>query len=294
MRQLLILVPVVLLASGCGSTVSPLRSGADARLAAANVGFGAVVGAVGAMVNGDRDSATERLTRGALRGAVGGAGLYAGKWLAHRIYVDSTYAWAYPAALVHETGASMIENAAHDRPPLDRLSYHLAFVRLDVRPDTRAVTARVMPFNVVATGLMLAQDRLDVRRSLALGTLVFTGPGVSQTPLDILPESGAWAFLNTVYLSEVEPGAEDYEISAHELMHVFQHREWLRANALYAGLGRAFQSGPESSYDELASVVYLDNPMGLAAAYFLGPAGCRDDQWLEHEIDLFLSRNGGC
>ena len=259
----------------------------DAGIVAANVGVGAVIGGVGALVNGTDDGALERFGRGALRGGAGGAGLYAGKWLGSRVYHDSTYAWAWPAAIVHEVGASVVENAAQDRPPLERLSFHVAFVRLDVRPAERQVGARLLPFNALAFGLMASRHRLDVRRSLATGTPLFTGPDNEQVPFGFLPETGAWAFLNTVYL---QGDVDDWEITSHELNHVLQHREWMRMNTWLGPLNRAL--GENEAYRWVGSVVYLDNPMWLAGAYFLGPGGCKDDVWLEHEAQLFVSR--GC
>lgn len=262
----------------------------SARLLMYNVVFGATVGGIGAWVNG-KGGAGRRVVRGALRGALGGSLLYAGKWTAGQIGASETLVYGWPAAIVHETGASIIENAAYDRPPLARLSLFVAFVRLDVIPTSGSLRARLLPLNAVAFAWMAAQHRFEVGRSLRYGAPFFSGPDPTAAPLGIIGPATGFAFLNTVYLSRSD-GAF-YDTAAHELVHLMQHREYLRTAALYAPLDRRFQRS--DLYRRLARWIYLDNPGPQAAVYFGVEGGaiaypCKYNNWLEWEAEAFGRR----
>ena len=263
----------------------------DLRLAAYNVAFGAAVGGLGALVNGRDAPPLRRLARGAGRGALGGAVVHAGKWTAGQVSARQSLGWAWPALLLHGAGTSVVENAAHDRPPLDRLALDVAFVRLDVRPGTGAVRARLLPVSALAFALMVEKHDLDVGRSLAYGVPLFTGDGRGKSPVDFGGASTGFAFLNTVYVSRDDD--EFYDTAAHELVHVMQYREFARTASLYAPLdGQLRRSG---AYRAVARWVYLDNPVMNAAAYFGVEGGsierpCKYDNWLEREAEAFGSR----
>lgn len=296
------LVGAALLLAGCATTTSPVPPrqgttvppGQDVRLAVYNVALGAVVGGVGALANGDDGPALRRLARGAGRGAVGGTVAYSGKWALGEISRTGQLAYAWPARLLHDAGTSVVENAAHDRPPLDRLASHLGFVRLDVRPASGDVRARLLPLNAVAFGVMLADDgsAFDLRRTLALTTPVFVGDGRGRMPITGGTGDG-FAFLGSVYLDRQDDDLAG--LVAHEMVHVFQHHEHVRAAALYAGLdGPLRRSG---AYRAAARWVYLDNVGIQAAAYFAVEGGdidapCKYDNWFEREAEAFGTRRG--
>lgn len=264
----------------------------DLKLAAYNVGFGATIGGVGALINGDEGGPGRRFVRGAWRGALGGGIAHSGKWMAGQISASETLAFGLPALLVHDTGASIIENAAHDRPPFDRLSVLAGFVRLDVRPATGAVRARLMPVNTLAFALMLSDNRFSPGRTLLYGTPVFVGDGQGDDPLGIGggPSDGL-AFLNAVYLNTGNDAFHD--TAAHELVHVMQHREYVRTAALYAPLDARLQRW--RPYRATARWIYFDNPALRVALYFGVEGGslgnpCYFDNWFEREAEAFGSR----
>ncbi len=289
---------VALLATlaGCATVVRPdgtpvLASKQDAELMAYNVGLGAAVGAIGAAVNGKRGTAWARAGRGALVGAAGGTGLYAGKWIAGQIYEQESLAYGWPAILVHETGASVIENAALDRPPLSRLALHAGIARIDVRPMTGEVNVRALPFNTLALGLMLMDSRLDLARTVALGTPVFSGEEGSGGPFGLVDPPRSFALLNSVYLEDASK--EVYYIAAHEMVHVLQHREYVRVGTFHARLDEPLRAS--GLYRSVADWVYLDNPAAMIAGYVLveGGAGdgrCYFENWYEREAEAFARR----
>jgi hypothetical protein len=291
-----------LLSAGCATTRNPAPqvagrqapSNQDAKLAAYNVAFGAAVGGFGALVNGADGPPLRRFLRGAGWGAAGGTVSYSGKWLAGEITRSEQLAYGLPVRLVQDVGLSVVENAAHDRPPLDRLATHFAFVRVDVRPRSGDVRARLLPFSAAAFGLMLARDEHDLAlgRSLVYGAPLFVGNGRARSPLFREPATG-FALLNTVYLDR--RASDFHSLAAHELLHVMQHQEFVRAEAVFrAPLDRPLRRS--AAYRALSRWVYLDLPALNWLAYFPIAGGRRDDRcyfnnWLEREAEAFATRS---
>ena len=278
---------------GCATTtnVEPQRPGTapppgqDVKLVAYNVAFGAVVGGVGALLNGD-GRPVPRAARGAAWGALGGTIAYTGKWTAGAVSAREQLAYGLPARLVHDIGASVVENAAHGRPPLDRFSTHLGVVRVDVRPATGSVQARLLPFNALVVAVIAADPdvNLDLGRSLALGTPFFTGDSRDDAPILDSPSNGR-AILSSVFVARSD--LEFHDTAAHELIHAMQHHEFTRYEAtLRAPLG---------SSKGLGSWVYLDSPALQYLTYYAVEGGaidapCKYDNWIEREAEAFASR----
>ncbi|MEM1096964.1 MAG: hypothetical protein AAGJ10_20390 [Bacteroidota bacterium] len=286
------------LAAGCATTTNPsaFRQGAeappgqDAKLTAYNVAFGAVVGGLGAVLNGKDGLPLRRFARGAGWGAVGGSVAYTGKWLTGEIGATETLAYGLPARLVHDAGLSVIENAAHNRPPFARLASHLGFVRVDVYPTSGTVQARLLPLSTLAFGLMLLNTDHEwaVARSLVYGTPVFLGTGRKRIPI-VGNSFRGYAFLSTVYLDRRSD--HFYPLAGHELIHVMQHHEFVRAEAIFrAPLDRRLRRS--EAYRTLSRWVYLDSPALQWLAYFPLEGGaisapCKFDNWLEREAEAF-------
>ena len=293
---------LAVLSAGCATTSNPVQlregnevpPGQDAKLAAYNVALGAIAGGLGAVVNGDRDRALRRLARGAGWGAAGGTVAYLGKWQAGEIAENERILYALPARLLHDASASVIENAAHDRHPLDRFATHLGAVRLDVWPRSGAVQARLLPVSALAFVLLSVSDDqdLDVGRSLAFGGPVFTTDEI-RPPIGEDGRFTGYAFLGSVIIQR-QPDGFDYDVTAHELVHLMQLNEFARIeSALRAPLDAGMRRSP--AYRGLARWVYLDSPALNALAYFVVEGGalesrCYYDNWFEREAEAFGER----
>ena len=291
--------------AGCATTTNPvpLPDGTeappaqDAKLVAYNVALGAVAGGLGALLNGEDEGALRRTARGAGWGAVGGAVGYAGKWQAGEVAEHGTLAYALPARLLHDVGASITENAAHGRPPLDRFASHLGPIRVEVRPRTGAVRARVMPLAAAAFGVILAdgRNRLDVRRSLAYGSPVFMTDTV-RPPFggEAGRFSGYFVQGSVLIQRRADPVGFRYDTAAHELVHLLQLSEWVRIEAaLRAPADRLLRRS--AAYRGLARWVYLDSPALFAFGYEgleggARPFPCYYNNGFEREAEAFAER----
>ena len=296
-------VVVAALVAGCATTSNPsapqpatgVPAGQDLKLAAYNVVLGAVAGGLGALVNGEGDPPLRRLARGAGWGAAGGTVVYFGKWQAGEVAQNGRLVYALPARLLHDAGSSVVENAAHDRHPLDRFATQLGVVRVDVRPRSGEVQARLLPVAALAFGLLIVDgdQTLDVGRSLAYGGPLFTADEVRPVLGGEAGQFTGYAFLGSVIIQR-QPDGFDYDVTAHELVHVMQHHEMVRIESAFrapldAGLRRS------RAYRDIARWVYLDSPALLALAYFAVEGGelgspCRYNNWFEREAEAFGER----
>lgn len=298
-----VLVTLAALLTGCATTSNPLPPrpgtevppGQDVKLVAYNVALGAVAGGLGALVNGSEDGPWRRLARGAGWGAVGGSVAYVGKWQAGEIAENERIAYALPARLVHGAGVSITENAAHDRPPLDRLAAHVGPVRLDVRPRSGRVRVRLLPVAALAFGVLVFDEDsdLDLGRSVAFGSPLFMADSIDPPLFGEAGRFSGYAFLGSLIVRRQSEGF-NYPVLGHELVHLMQMDEMGRVEASFrAPADASLRRSP--LYRGLARWVYLDSPALMAVAYYGIEGGVSDrpcyyDNWLEREAEAFGER----
>ena len=270
-----------------GTQVPPSQ---DLKLAAYNVAIGAVSGGVGALINGDQAPPLRRFARGAGWGALGGGIAYAGKWQTGYVLANERIAHALPARLLHDAGLSIVENAAHDRPPLDRLSTYLGLVRVDVRPRSGDVQVRLLPVRTIVFGLFLLDSDLDldVGRSLAFGSPLFVADEIST--IFGGGQFTGFAAYGSVVIKRQRNGF-NYGITGHELIHVMQVNEMVRIESALR-LPLDAQMREYKAYRSLARWLYLDSPALSRITYVLIEGGaldfpCKYDNWFEREAEAF-------
>jgi hypothetical protein len=170
------------------------------KLVAVNVILGAATGGLGAVFNGGS------FFRGALKGSVGGAGVYAGKCIiAQKSLVTD---WLGRATVA--VGSSAVRDAALNKPILQQLIFPVGPFNLYRDNRTKEQGFRVNVSSLAVAGYWATQDavKFELATSLKRGQLVFRG---SQHPIDF---QGAGVLLLRTNADE--------EILAHELTHAAQ------------------------------------------------------------------------
>lgn len=204
----------------------------DLQYGLVNVGIGSVVGGVGAVINKrPEEKFGKTLLKGMAQGGVGGYLVFESKRMLREFSQTRNYNYIWPSKIVNAAGSSIIENAAANRDLWERWHLNLGFNRVEV--DTKEnfkLRYRIMPYSLASTIYLFSQAKLDVDRSMAFGTFVFT----AQKPITVTGASGETlgvAFQQTILLKERM--SRRYEVEAHELVHVYQNESLLGINMFF-------------------------------------------------------------
>ena len=212
----------------------PRRDDTDFKMFAYNVGFGGVTAGIGAIINKSKDVPVhEAFWKGFYQGCFGGMLQYGGKKLAYQIVKHDNYWYGWPAKMVHSAGASIVENAALNRPfgrywnmDLGPLRFDFDFASED-NNSTRVRFSALILYDIVAIGIQSSSAHIDWEKSLKMGTLTFYThePLYGHHNQDVVGTAYSKSFIYT-YLSR-----DIYKTNVHELIHLFQYREHLVFNA---------------------------------------------------------------
>lgn len=150
----------------------------EVKLFAANTLFGGVTTGVGALINKQKnEKAFPVFLNGFKYGCLGGALLYAGKKQSALIAQGNVAVGAWGSRLVHNAGASIMENVALHRAPFSHYNLYLGFVRLELDWQQRfKAQPKLMPisFAVFLYHIYVIKGRFDLGESLKMGTPYFT------------------------------------------------------------------------------------------------------------------------
>lgn len=148
----------------------------DLQYGLANVAIGTVVGGVGAVINKrPEDKYGKTLLKGMAQGGLGGYLVFESKRILREFSQTRNYNYIWPSKIVNAAGSSIIENAAANRDLWERWHINLGFNRIEVdTKDNYKLRYRIMPYSLASTVYLFSQAKLDVDRSMAFGTFVFT------------------------------------------------------------------------------------------------------------------------
>lgn len=200
----------------------------EVQLVASNVLFGGLTTGLGAVINkSDAAKVLPTFWKGFKYGCVGGVLLYTGKKCTNLIAQREEYfvLGSWSSRLIHNAGASIMENAALHRPVLSHYNLYVGFMRLEFDWQEKFhVAPRVMPLSLgVFTYQMIAyKGRLDVVQSLKYGSPYI----ITNEPKFVDYAGGAAALGNVMMAEHLYYDATHYrEVAAHENIHVLQYHE---------------------------------------------------------------------
>lgn len=193
-----------------------------------NIGFGGVVGGVGAIINKKPNEKTVKVfLKGLYQGALGGYLIFESKRLVGKFGKSGNYAFIWPSKIINSAGTSIMENAASNISFWERWHINLGFNRFELNTKNKfKISYRIMPFAFVSTIYGFMKGKIDINKSLKMGTFVFfTNKISSENPEGI-------AFANSILLlNRKNRTLSKKHILSHELLHTYQYESFSGLNA---------------------------------------------------------------
>lgn len=222
-----------------------------------NISLGGFTSAIGSVINKPKGSDWKKaFLRGLWQGGVGGLVDYSGKKTLGLINSDQKIIYALPATIIHSAGTSIIENAALNEPFLQNWNFAYGFVRIDFSlKHKKEIKIRLLPESVYATIINQRLGKFDVLTSLLTGTIVFKNPNffIELNGQDYLGYSLGRSF---VYVNNYTNNK--FHTIAHELVHIFQYKEFQVLNTWVKPLEKKIKSPQLQTL--FSKYIYFDMP----------------------------------
>lgn len=207
-----------------------VRSQSDFEILTYNLLFGAVTGGLGAAIN--KPAAVKwnkSFYDGAWKGSIGGATIFAGKKLISYVNDDNDFLIAWSSKIVHDTGASILENVANNQPMFSQLNLNIGFIRNEWHLENHFhFRSKIKPTSAGLTLYSALGNKFEFTKSLLYGTPIFT-----RNP-DNLPNAAAITHGNSiVFRSNL---FDNFDLSNHEMIHVFQYDQFAVFNSFLPAL----------------------------------------------------------
>lgn len=179
--------------------------GTQVTVLAINAVLGGVTGGLAYLIRG------EAPLEGVIRGAAGGAAVYAGKYVATR----RTHGAGLVGRQIASVGSSVIGNTVAAHGPFDRVAIALGPLRWYVGPEVehgRSWRIDVPAVIATAAGVVNPRFQLDIDASLSAGAFVF-----------VAEEGGGFSLPGTIFYDRSEDPEREAYVLAHERAHVLQY-----------------------------------------------------------------------
>ena len=258
----------------------------DLKYASLNVGINGLVGGFGALANKTSDQSNwSAFKKGFTYGALGGSIIHLGKHLTNQITIRQEPGYAWLARLANAAGTSVVQNAAANLEFWERWHLNFGIIRLDYHVKNKQFQARIAPGLVAGNLIISTQGKLDVRRSLQTGVLIYQ----SDTNLKFLNlHAPGLAATNSIAIHENI--WDNHHILAHEIMHVLQYDSYIYINPFFVKLNEKLVNDSKL-YRQMSRFFYFDfnGPLlfTLAVSQYHNPWSCR---YIEREAEHFSHR----
>ncbi|QNK77093.1 hypothetical protein H7F37_13390 [Winogradskyella sp. PAMC22761] len=148
----------------------------DTEAALYNVGFGAVFGTVGAIINKSLDESLGKVIKKSLwQGALGSYITFESKRLLREARRQEQWEYFWAAKLVNAAGTSIKENAALNRDFYDKWHLNIGFSRIEFNTNDRfSIEYKLMPVAFVYNIDALFRSKFELKHSLRVGEFVYS------------------------------------------------------------------------------------------------------------------------
>jgi len=190
-----------------------------------NIGFGGIIGGIGAVINKKPRQKTGKVfLKGLYQGALGGYLLFESKRLVGKFSETGNYSYIWPSKLVNSAGVSIIENAAANRNLWEQWHINFGFNRFEFyTKDKFKISYRVMPFALYKTIEGFTNGKLNFSESFKIGSFVFTTSKINSGFTSGRALTNSILILNNL-------GLKKESTLAHELIHVYQYESFSGMN----------------------------------------------------------------
>lgn len=251
-----------------------------------NIGINGLVGGIGAIVNKKKGEKTHKVfLKGLGQGCLGGTISHFGRELTYPIGNRERLEYAWLARFTNSVGTSITQNAASNINFWERWHFNLGFVRLDYRIKEKKFQARVFPSAIAGAIMVGRQGKLNLRKSLRTGIMVFERNGY-------LSGLGGFDAIGLGYISSIGidsniTGNSYYRLMAHETMHILQYDSRIWINPFLNKTDQRLKS-KSKLYNSLSKYIYFDfNGIVIYSTYLTQghlPWICR---YIEREADHY-------
>lgn len=221
----------------------------DAKFFAYNIGFSAINGGIGAIINKKEDQKTfEAFIKGFTKGSLGGLVVYGSKQLVRENFNNYNRSLLWSTKLVNAVGVSMIENAALNKGLLESFHLDIGFLRLELHPQSESkFKSKFLPLAFAGFVYLSTQSSFNPKYSLQLLTPVFIND--DWTKFDIEVEGSIMVKDRAGITNNIH----------HELIHVFQRKDYLVINTFF----KPYKENLEAKHPFIKSInrfIYWDFP----------------------------------
>jgi hypothetical protein len=180
-----------------------------------NIGTGAVLKGIGAMINKTPDMPLcNTFLKGFYKGAIGGFVIYESKNLSSLITKQDELAYNWFAKTANGLGTSMVENAATNKQLLEQINFNIGFNRIECYTKQRfKVRYKILPISLLLTGYVAWNHKFEIEKSLQTGEFIFSSSSLTAN-------WGGYAYtLGTAIAIDEERLNTNYIIN-HEIMRI--------------------------------------------------------------------------
>lgn len=196
-----------------------------------NMGFGGVIGGIGAVINKKSNQKTGKIfLKGFAQGALGGYLLFESKRLVGKYGKTGNYSYVWPSKIINSAGVSIIENASANRNFWEQWHINVGFNRVEFyTKDKFKMSYRLMPFALVSTIHGFTKGKLNLRESLKIGSFIFEHNYIQENKYLGVTSSNRIIIVNEKSLF----GRGRSRLISHELIHVYQYESFSGANPYF-------------------------------------------------------------
>lgn len=222
-----------------------------------NLGFGGLTAGIGAVINKPvKTDWKAAFIRGFWQGAAGGLVNYGAKKTLYLVNRQQSTVYLLPAAVLHNVGYSLMENAALHEPFLQNWNFDYGPLRVDFSLHyKKPVRVRLLPESLYAAFWAGKLGKLDAGPSLLSGTFAFRNDDFF---IQVNGEDQLGASLGRAFAYVGNYTNNRYNTVAHEMVHGFQYREYQVFNAWLKPAGEKI--GSKKLKRIFSNYVYPDLP----------------------------------